>query len=76
MIDYIENLFYRRDFTEKCKRIAAVLAVCGLAGGALLVFSPLNGVIIGIAGRIKPLTSTTWRAFFGSTGIFAFIVDW
>ncbi|MDR2742606.1 MAG: hypothetical protein LBB98_10705 [Treponema sp.] len=73
MIDYMERLFERRDFTEKCKKALAVLAVCGIVGSILLLFSPLNGIIIGIAERIKPIESITWRSFFGSTGIFAML---
>jgi hypothetical protein len=51
----MERLFELRDFAEKCKKTLAVLAVCGIAGSILLLFTPLNGVIIGIAERIKPI---------------------
>jgi hypothetical protein len=73
MIDHLEKLFGRETFTGKCKKIISVLAICGLAGSVLLLFSPLNGILIGIAERVKPIKSTTWRSFFGSTGIFVML---
>ncbi|MDR2097330.1 MAG: hypothetical protein LBP37_02295 [Spirochaetaceae bacterium] len=70
-IDYLESLFKRRDFTDKCKKIISVLAFAGLAGCILLLFPPVNRALVEIAGRVKPITSTTWRTFLGSFGIFA-----
>ena len=76
MMDYFENILQRLarlDIAEKRKKIITGLAVCGIAGSILLVFSPLGGLLIEIAGRVKPIKSTTWRSFFGSTGIFAML---
>jgi hypothetical protein len=76
MMDYFENILQRLarlDIAEKRKKIITGLAVCGIAGSILLVFSPLGALLIEIAERIKPIKSTTWRSFFGSTGIFAML---
>jgi hypothetical protein len=70
MIDYIQNLFERREFVDMCKKLITVIALCAVAAGALIVFSPLNAWVISTAERIKPLTSTTWTEFVNSYGIF------
>jgi hypothetical protein len=73
MIDYLQRFFEQRMFTVKCKKIIAVFSVFAAALCVVLLFTPLNGLVTGTLGRIKPLSSTTWRAVIGSFGIFALL---
>jgi hypothetical protein len=70
MIDYIQGLFEKREFVDRCKKLIALIAFCAVAAGLIIVFSPLNRWIIHTLERIKPLASTTWREFINSSGVF------
>jgi hypothetical protein len=70
MIDYIQGLFEKREFVDRCKKLIALISLCAIAAGVLIVFSPLNRWIIRTLERIKPLTSTTWPEFINPSGIF------
>jgi hypothetical protein len=70
MIDYIQGLFDKREFVDKCKKLIAVIAFCAIAACVLIVFSPLNRWIIVTMERVKLLTGTTWREFINSSGVF------
>jgi hypothetical protein len=70
MIDYIQGLFEKREFVDRCKKLITIIAFCAVAAGILIVFSPLNGWIIRTLERIKPITSTTWPEFINPFGIF------
>jgi hypothetical protein len=69
VIDYIQGLFDKREFVDRCKKLIAVIALCAIAVCVLVIFSPLNGWIVLTLERVKPLTSTTWREFINSSSV-------
>jgi hypothetical protein len=72
MIDYIQGLFEKREFVDRCKKLIAFISLCAVAAGILLViFSPsiklLAEHILGRAAR--PISILKWQTFVADFGI-------